>query len=127
MLKKQKYYTYSTNTRARLIKRIKHFNLKRKTNGCISKITRMQQGTAFSTVLYKIDLLRSNNQLSCRGKIEIKCLFSWLLQCNLLGVEKKASANAFGFSISNNISPPQRIIAIYTKTRVLILKPSVIS
>ena len=68
-----------------------------------------------------------NLTLRCRGKIELNYLFSWLLQCNLPGVETKASANAFGFSISNNISPPQRIFAIYTKTRVLILKSSVIS
>ena len=68
-----------------------------------------------------------NLTLRCRGKIELNYLFSWLLQCNLPGVETKASANAFGFSISNNIFPPQRIFAIYTKTRVLILKSSVIS
>ena len=68
-----------------------------------------------------------NLTLRNRGKIELNYLFSWLLQCNLLRVETKASANAFGFSISNNIFPPQRIVAIYPKTRVLILKSSVIS
>ena len=57
----------------------------------------MQQGAAFFTVLYKNDVTVRFTSLfqwrkwsalfCCRGRIEIKYLFSWLLRNNLLGVE----------------------------------------
>ena len=68
----------------------------------------------------EIDLLRSsieeNNQLYfCgRGRIEIKYLFSCLLQNNLIVVEMLFETQkprlCLGFSISNNISSPRRLL-----------------
>ena len=56
-----------------------------------------QQGTAFSAVLYKNYVTdwptsffcggKRSALFCCRGRIEIKYLFSWLLQNNILGVE----------------------------------------
>ena len=78
----------------------------------------MQQRTALSTVLIQIDLRRSSiieeNDRSelfcCRGRIEIKYLLSCLLQNNLLGVEMLFEIQKPRLSISNNISPPRRVI-----------------
>ena len=54
----------------------------------------MQQETAFSAVLFNNDVTnwptlffyrgKRTALFCCRGRIEIKCLFSWLLQNNLL-------------------------------------------
>ena len=63
---------------------------------CILKI-KVQQGTAFSAVLFKNDVTglptsffyrgKLSTLFCCRGRIEKKDLCSWLLQNNLLGVE----------------------------------------
>ena len=61
----------------------------------LPKLKRVQQGKVLSTVLYKTDVTdRSIATLffygvkrCCRGRIEIKYMFSWLLQNNLFGVE----------------------------------------
>ena len=57
----------------------------------------MQQGTAFSAVLFDNHVTDWPNSFfykgkrsalfCCSGRLEIKYLFSWLLQNNLLGVE----------------------------------------
>ena len=63
----------------------------------IIKITRVQQGTAFSTVWYKNDVTdqitsffyrgKQSVPFCCCGRIEIKYLFSRLLQNNLISVK----------------------------------------
>ena len=73
---------------------------------------RVQQGTAFSAVLFWIDLLRSsieeNDQLYfVYGRIEIKYLFSWLLQNNLLGVKMLFEIQKSRLFYLNNTSPPE--------------------
>ena len=51
---------------------------------------RVQQGTAFSAVLFQNEENNIGKQSAlfcCHGRIELKYLFSWLLQNNLLGVK----------------------------------------
>ena len=98
---------YNTNT-APMIKRIKYTSFqKRKPIVYIPKITRVQQGTAFSADWFKYDITdclsrKTNSSICCRGRIEIKYLLLCLLQNNLLGVEvlfeiQKTLANALAF------------------------------
>ena len=81
-----------------MIKRIKQISFHKenqssaflKSRGCNGEQLSLQFCLSMTS---QIDLLRSsieeNDQLyfCCRGRIEIKYLFSWLLQNNLLGVE----------------------------------------
>ena len=110
---------YNTNTRT-YDERKKTFT-NRNPIVCIPKITRVQQRTAFSVVLFiikmtsHIDLLCSSTEgNSCRGRIEIKYLLLWLLQNNLLGVEMFEIQKPW---LINNISQPWRLF--YNKQDVV--------
>ena len=104
---------------------------------CIPKITRMQQGTAFSAVLFKCDVTdwptsffyrgKRSTLFFCRGRIEIKHLFSWLLQNNLLGVEmlfeiQKPRLTPRLFYFKQHFSTSEVFSATNTITRALFLK-----
>ena len=97
----------------------------------------MPEGTAFSTVLFKYDVIDSPTSFFyrekrsalfwCRGRIEIKYLFSWLLQNNLFGVENvvwntKASANASAILFQAIFLDLGGYSATNTITRALFLK-----
>ena len=71
----------------------------------------------------QIDLLRSSiEENCCRGRIEIKYLFSWLLQNNLIGVEMLFEIqNASAFLFKTTFLHLGGYFATNTITRALFL------
>ena len=85
-------------TLAPQLKRIKPIPFqKQNQSSCILKVTTVQHEITFSAVLYKNNVTdrptsffyigKHSALFCCPGRIEIKYLFLWLLQNNLLGVE----------------------------------------
>ena len=90
-----------------------------KPSSTFQKNTMVQQGTDFIEVLIKNDVTDGlttffyRGKLSAlfcfRGRIEIKHLFSWLMQNNLLGVEIFFEIQKPMLTPPYNISPPRRL------------------